>query len=183
MRTLRTKKIYLLLTCASLFLIITENIFAADFKAGFSRQDITPTEPVRLSGYGNRTEPFERVDEKIYVRTIALRQGDKPIHILSSVEGIGLAGLITKQIAERLDQEFGISRERFALANSHSHTAPHTSAGIPNLFAAPLSEAETAAMDRYTQYIEDQLVLSVKEAIANLAPAKLSWGEEFPASR
>ncbi|MCA9039896.1 MAG: neutral/alkaline non-lysosomal ceramidase N-terminal domain-containing protein, partial [Planctomycetaceae bacterium] len=167
----------LILILLALFQVSSSSLFAADFQIGFSKQDITPTEPVRLSGYGNRTETFERVEEPLFVRTMAIQHGKEPIHVLSSVEGIGLAGIITKQIAERLEQEFGISRERFALTNTHSHTAPHTSGGIPNLYSAPLTEAETAAMDRYTKRIEDQLIASVDQAIKSLAPAQLSWGE------
>ncbi|MAT14005.1 MAG: hypothetical protein CMJ46_01900 [Planctomyces sp.] len=167
----------LLITLASLLWVSASTLDAADYEIGLSKLEITPTEPVRLSGYGNRTEPFERVEEPIFVRTMAIRHGEEPVHILSGVEGIGLSGVVTKRIAERLEAEFGISRERFALANSHSHTAPHTSEGIPNLFAAPLSEAETAAMDRYTQYVEDQVAASVDQAIKALEPALLSWGE------
>ena len=40
---------------------------------GFGKADITPTVPLRLSGYASRAEPSEGVDEPLLVRAMAMR--------------------------------------------------------------------------------------------------------------
>ena len=46
----------------------TETAIGQDF--GFSKIEITPEKPIRLSGYGSRTVPSEGVDEKLFVRAL-----------------------------------------------------------------------------------------------------------------
>ncbi len=46
---------------------------SANWEVGLSRVDITPTMPLRLSGYGNRTKPSEGVDTPLNVRCMAMR--------------------------------------------------------------------------------------------------------------
>ena len=44
----------------------------APLQFGFGKADITPKKPLRLSGYGSRSEPSEGVDEPLFVRATAL---------------------------------------------------------------------------------------------------------------
>src|SRR4051794_22787478 len=44
-----------------------------EFQAGTGRSDITPTEPVRLAGYAGRNHPFERIDQHLFVKALAVR--------------------------------------------------------------------------------------------------------------
>ena len=148
----------------------------AGFEAGFARADITPTEPVRLSGYGNRDHAHEGVDHPLYVRATALKADDGPVHILVAVDTIGFPGVLTKEIFETLRQSIDLERRHLVIAGTHSHTAPHIDQGLSNLFAAPLSADERENGKRYTRRVHDTVVEVVKQAIANLAPARLFYG-------
>ena len=70
---------------------------------GFSKLDVTPTEPVRLSGYANRSKPFDGVVQKLWARTMVLRAADGKTFALVSVDSIGFPGVVTKNIASRLE--------------------------------------------------------------------------------
>lgn len=109
----------------------------AGFEAGFARADITPTEPVRLSGYGNRDHAHEGVDHPLYVRATALKADDGPIHILVAVDTIGFPGVLTKEIFETLRQSIDLERRHLVIAGTHSHTAPHIDQGSATCLQRP----------------------------------------------
>ena len=110
---------------------------AADFQCGFAKVDITPNAPLRLSGYGNRATPSEGVDTPLFVRAMALRAGDGPLHVLLAVDTIGFSAALTKQVRERVAETHGLSQSRFAICCSHSHTTPHLATGLDNLWTRP----------------------------------------------
>ncbi|MGC1273709.1 MAG: neutral/alkaline non-lysosomal ceramidase N-terminal domain-containing protein [Planctomycetaceae bacterium] len=146
------------------------------FQAGFARVDATPSDPVRLSGYGNRDKPSEGVDTPLHIRAVALRPTDGETFVLVSFDTIGTAASFTDDVAARLKDKYGIDRERFVLCCTHSHTAPHLSDGLTNLFAVPLSETEQKAARTYTEGAKDAMVEAVGKAIDDLKPAQLSIG-------
>ncbi len=148
---------------------------AADsLQFGFARTDITPTEPLRLSGYGNRTEPAPDVDEPLYARCLVMRSGDNGSpFVLLSVDTIGFPGTLTKAIHERIDAAHHVTRDHFVICCTHSHTTPHVSGGLTNLFAVPLSDTQQAATDRYTQSMADKIVDAVGQAFADLQPGRM----------
>src|SRR5690606_4938232 len=122
----------------------------AAFEAGFARIDVTPTEPLRLSGYANRDRPFEGIDTPLHVRAMALKPEGGETFVLVSFDSIGMGAAFTDDVARRLLERYRIERPRFVLSATHSHTAPHLVGGLTNLFTTPLSEAETQAAERYT---------------------------------
>jgi len=144
---------------------------------GFSKIDVTPQAPLRLSGYQDRAKPFESVSEKLWVRTMALRTKTGTIYTLASVETIGFPGTLTTSIARRLQQDYGIAREQFVLCSTHSHTAPQLAGGLPNLFIIPLTDDEETKMEAYTNWLADRVVECVGKAIEDLSPGRLLRGE------
>ena len=148
---------------------------AAEMEFGFARVDVTPTEPVRLSGYGNRSMPTSNVVHRLYARAMALKPADGEPSVLVAVDSIGVPATFTEKVAERLEKTRGVARARFVLAVTHSHTTPHLTGGLSNLFAVELTEAETAAAERYTASLADAIVKVAGNALDNLAPGKLAF--------
>jgi len=97
---------------------------AQEYQAGFSRVDITPTEPVHLGGYASRTMPFKGIAERIYAKGLALRDSAGQTTLLVTADTIGTPRWFNDRLAERLTQELKIPRERFLFACSHSHSTP-----------------------------------------------------------
>ncbi|MGH7201744.1 MAG: neutral/alkaline non-lysosomal ceramidase N-terminal domain-containing protein, partial [Planctomycetaceae bacterium] len=148
---------------------------AEPFQFGFAKADVTPERPLRLSGYGNRVEPFTGIDERLWARAMVLRS-DGGDHVLVAVDSIGVPGTFTKDVLERLHKRFGIERERFVICCTHSHTAPHVAAGLMNLFATPLTEEQKQATEEYSARLADQIVNAVAAAVADLKPGRMSVG-------
>ena len=146
------------------------------FEAGFAKVDVTPETPLRLSGYASRAQPSEGAQTPLHARAMALRADGGETFVLVSLDTIGTDETFTNDVAGRLKQKYGVARKRFALACSHSHTTPHLTGGITNLFTTPLTDQERKNMDAYTERLKDEIVTAVGEAIEDLAPAKVSLG-------
>lgn len=146
------------------------------WQAGFSKVDVTPTEPVRMAGYGSRDRPSEGIDTPLHVRCLALKSGsDDPTSLLVSVDTIGLPGSVSRELATAIGEKHDIDRERIALCSTHTHAGPDLISELSNIFATELSEAEVAAGNRYKDKLKTSVLESVGLAIADLAPAKLSY--------
>lgn len=150
---------------------------AAEFHCGFAKADITPNDPVRLSGYGNRAKPSEGVETKLFVRAMALKADDGPLHVLLAVDTIAFSAEMTDSIFELVREPYKLSRSRFVTCSSHSHATPHLSTGLKNIFATPMSEEERRNADVYTELVRSQCVAAVAAAVADLKPAVLSTTE------
>jgi putative membrane-bound dehydrogenase-like protein len=171
---MRHISILLVLLFAAVF---AQPVTGADYQFGFSRVDITPTVPVRLSGYGNRNQPFEGIDKQLYVRAMAIQPMEtKQLHVLVSVDTIGFPGVLTKEIHEEVKRRHNIPRSRFVICCTHSHTAPHILPGLNNLYSTPLTEEERLKSAAYTKSVRDQVLKAVDLAVQNLEPGLLSIG-------
>ena len=161
------------LTTLILFFVVAPAATAKDMQFGFARVDITPATPLRLSGYRNRDEPYEGIDEHLYVRAAALQSGSEPIHLLVSVETIGFSAAFSKRVQERIQEKHDIARSRFVLSTTHCHSAPHLAEGFDNIFARALSEEEQANIQAYASLVSDRITQAVDEAIADLQPGRM----------
>lgn len=155
-------------------LLPVASVSAADFQAGVARVEVTPTEPIRLSGYAVRSKAYEDIDTPLYARALVLREGDGPLRALVAVDSIGLPGDLTVEIAKMLKEKHGLQRDDLVISGTHSHTAPQLSRGLDNLYTVPQSAEEQARTDAYTQLFRDRVVAAVSQAIENLAPVKLT---------
>ena len=166
----------LLVSCNSL--LQSKAAHSASIQFGFARVDVTPTEPVRLSGYGDRSKPLEGVDEKLYARAMALRHDQGKIHLLVAVDTIGFPADLTKRIYEQLAERHGIARAQLALSGTHSHTAPHLDlVNMINIFGTPLTDDEKAATESYGDTLVGKVVDACGQAIDNLQPGRMFTAE------
>jgi putative membrane-bound dehydrogenase-like protein len=143
-------------------------------RAGAARVEITPEGPIRLSGYASRTTPSEGVEHPLFVRAVAFEDQDGRRALVIAADAIAVNAAITGEIAKRVAALTGVPRERFALAASHSHTAPAMTEVIPNILA--LGDPERAVIDAYTKMFIDRTVQACEAAVADLGPARLSTG-------
>jgi putative membrane-bound dehydrogenase-like protein len=148
----------------------------AAWQAGFARVDATPTEPVRMAGYGSRDRPSEGVDTPLYVRAAALKRGDDPPHVLVSVDTIGLPGSMVRELTQQLEQRHGLSRQQIVVASTHTHSGPDLVTELSNIFSVALTEPEIAAGERYRKRLNGAIMAAVDQALHSLAPGELAFG-------
>lgn len=172
----------------SLLLVIAITSFtsaAESWWAGFGKVEITPTEPVRLSGYSNRDKPHTDVADPLFARAMVLTdaaEDTQELHgnttgkrsvVLVSIDSIAVVGTMTRQLEETLNAEYGMTRSDFVICSTHSHAAPHAASGLNNLYRTPLTTEEQAAVDRHADRVRDGILKSIAYAMKSRRPARL----------
>jgi putative membrane-bound dehydrogenase-like protein len=146
------------------------------YQVGVAALDITPSYPVRLSGFGFRREESEGVTQPIWAKALVIQRDHEEPAVLITVDNLGVPDDMVTEVATRLRRKAGILRDRLAVTSTHTHTAPMLKGVAPTLFgvAIPLSHQEH--INRYTHELTDSLEQVACRAMAERAPAYLSWG-------
>ena len=158
---------------------------AADVLVGVGTIDITPEEPIRLTGYGNRSTPTADVRQRLRARALAFGDARGRPSILITSDLIGVPRHVSDEVARRLAPA-GVRREQLALSATHTHTGPMLAGTLPFIFGAPIPPEQQAASDRYTRRLVDKLERVAREALADRRPARVSWSQgrvSFAANR
>lgn len=166
----------------SWLLLLASALSAAEpeWKIGVATVKITPERPVPMAGYAARTKPFEQVEADIYAKALAFEDAEGHRAVLVTADLIGFTAAVADGICTRIAETTGLKREQVLLNAAHSHAGPA-------LGVTPKSDdAESLRTVEYTRKLQDQVVELVKQALADLKPARLSAGEgvvDFPMNR
>ena len=120
-----------------------------------------------------------REGEDIHVRALVLDDGNK-LFLLESFElgGVPLPDQLHKRIRER----FGIERKDALLTATHNHNGPQP---FGNMYPGQKTDTGIKAelyrdnQKRWTDYVMDQAITVIEEAISHLRPAKYGFGEDI----
>jgi hypothetical protein len=145
----------------------------AGWQAGLARADITPTESVPLAGYGGKTRMSQQVDHPIWLKALALRDESGATSVLVTADLVGLSDKMIARIAGAAKEKHGLPRERLILNTSHNHSCPVTEDVLWLYYE--FTPEEAAAKDRYTEQVYRAYESVIADAIADLAPAELSY--------
>jgi putative membrane-bound dehydrogenase-like protein len=149
----------------------------AEVEVGVARVDVTPGYPVRLSGYLARKTESRGVAQRIWAKGLAIgRKGAAPV-VLVSVDSLGVSRALVDEVAGRLERKVKLPRNSFAVAASHTHSAPCLSDVAPNIFGMKLPEKEQAAVDRYTRELTDAIEKAALAAMDDRKPARIDWSQ------
>jgi hypothetical protein len=142
-------------------------------QAGVAKADITPKENIWLAGYAARTHRSEGVRQHLFAKALALRDERGSTVVLVTSDLLGFTGPISDAIAARVEKQFGIARGRIAFNASHTHSGPVLENALHATY--PLTEEDDAIIHRYTTRLEDEVTGLIGRAIADLAPAQITF--------
>jgi len=145
------------------------------WKAGVSKIVITPTESIWMAGFGSRTKPSEGVRQDIYVRALALQDGNGQTSVITTLDLVGIERAMADAVTEQCQRRFGLSRDRLVLNVSHTHSGPV--AGLVLMPLYDLNAEQREVVRRYTESLIGKIVEAIGESIQHLAPAKLEFGQ------
>ena len=126
-----------------------------------------------MAGYAAREAPFESVADPLFAKALALQDSDGTRALLITADLLGFTHERSEAICARLREATGILREQVILNASHTHAGPLV-AGSLLTRAAPTTRRK---IDRYIQEMEGKIVAAGQQALRNLRPARLSWGQ------
>jgi len=159
-----------------LFLLITPDYAKAaetEWKAGLATIKITPDIPVPMAGYASRTKPFEKVEQDIYAKALALedRQGHRAVLVTTDL--LGLSRAIAEPVCDRIQHTIKLARSDILLNSAHTHSAPTLS--LEERTESGVTPEDARNIVAYTRSLQDKLVEVVMQALSRLEPAQLSW--------
>ncbi|MDX1984181.1 MAG: hypothetical protein SFV51_28155 [Bryobacteraceae bacterium] len=157
---------------AALLMLLPPAVFA-QWQAGAAKVNINPDEPVWLAGYGNRDRPSEGVLQDIWVKALAVQDPKGVTAVITTSDLMGLDTKTVDEVSRRVSAKHGIPRERLLFNYSHNHSCPVTGDVLKLYYT--LSEAQSAAVGRYTRRLYDRYTEVISAAISNLASAGLSF--------
>jgi hypothetical protein len=142
---------------------------------GVAAIDITPSEPIRLTGYGNREQPTGEVRQRLWAKALAFGSGPDAA-VLIAVDLIGVPRALSDEVARRLANA-SIRREQFVVSATHTHTGPALAGVLPYIFNVPATSAQQQVVDRYTAALADRLEQVARSALENRRPSRLAWAQ------
>ncbi|MBM4087840.1 MAG: hypothetical protein FJ276_00205 [Planctomycetes bacterium] len=167
------------LTALTMFvaaICVVETTYAddAELRIGLARAKITPDEPIRMAGYASRTRPSEGVLAELYAKAMAFEDGRGERAVLITADVIGFNAKVADLICDGIMKKTSLQRRQIQLNPSHTHTGPVI--GLPGATGYDLADEEAACVHRFTVRLADQLAELAAAALADLKPAKVSWG-------
>lgn len=152
-----------------------------EWKAGFASIKITPEIPVPMAGYDSRKKPFEKVEQDIYAKALALEDREGRRALLITTDLIGLSRAIAEPVCERIQEKAKLGREQILLNFAHIHSGPRLSDDVNGVAPEDARNIVT-----YTRGLQEKLVEVALQALSHLEPAQLSSGsgvEHFAMNR
>ncbi len=146
------------------------------YSVGAAKIDITPDYPIRLSGYGSRTNVNNGVAQRIAAKALAIGSDAEGPAILVSVDNCGVPASIRDEVIRRLTVKSKVRGERLAITSTHTHCGPMLLGVLPNLFGNDIPAEHLTAIERYTRELTDKIVQVSLQALANRKPSRLAWG-------
>ena len=129
-------------------------------KVGYSKQCISPTKGVSLSGYANDADRIStEVLYDVYVTCIAFQEGEDTV-LMFSQDSQGMGTEVAKAVRSQITMATGVPQKRIMFGDTHSHSSPTISNNADYV-------------DFFNTVYLPAVLAAAKEAIADLSPATL----------
>jgi len=129
-----------------------------ELKAGFARLDVTPRMGTTLAGYP-RTRYADGVLDPLMITAVVFDNGEKRV-VIMSLDHLGLNMSRTEVMRPVIAEAAETDKDAIHICCTHTHLAPTTYIG---------------SNDDYVQFLTERMCDAAKLAVADLAPATMSY--------
>jgi neutral ceramidase len=154
--------------------ILFADKLAPIWKAGLAKAVITPEKAVWLAGYGSKRVPDGKLHD-LWMKALALEDSSGKRVVLVTSDFQGVPRSMSDRVFTRLQEEFKLGRQQVMFTFSHNHCGPRLGDDLVDYY--PVEEAQVELVEEYTTLMVDRCVNLVGEALKDLAPANLAFGE------
>jgi len=144
-----------------------------EWRVGLARVKITPDEAIAMSGYGRRVS--EGVLDDLYAKAMVLQDRHGQRALLVTADLLFFRAPFADVLCNEIGDKTGLERHEIQLNASHTHSGPVFGIRDPDRFG--LTDQQRQVVDAYTEKLRCQLVDLAVAAMADLSPARLSWGK------
>ena len=148
---------------------------AAGWKAGVAKADITPDKPMWMSGYASRDHRSQGQLTKLWGKVLVIEDAAGKRVAAITLDLVGIDRTTSNVLRDRIVKEHGLERGAIALFCSHTHSGPVVGNNLMSMYT--LSEEDQDLVRAYTAGLVDEIGTAVGQAISDLTPAELAWGE------
>jgi neutral ceramidase len=156
-----------------LILFVPANAHARHFKVGFAKQDITPTKPTPMWGYGARHAALSTgVRDPLYVKAVVIDVETERLAIVGLDLGRSPTDAMMLRIRDAIKKSSGI--DFVLMSGSHTHHGP-----VIELLDEP-GKGQGTFDDAvaYSKEMESRIIQAIDAAAADVRPAKIGWGTQ-----
>src|SRR5580693_2038386 len=153
----------------------TLTLHAADteWKAGVAKVVITPKEPMWMAGYAARNKPAEGTAQDLFAKALALEDAHGKRFVFVTLDLLAVPRTLRTALEKQLGEAHQLPPEALLLNASHTHCGPEFRVANEPAEGAELGPKDQA--EAYGKFLEDTLFKLVGDALAQLAPAQLTY--------
>ena len=104
---------------------------------------------------GSTTSSGTPVQQNIYAQAAAFGMGAETA-LLLAVDCTGVPDDVVDPLSTLLSTDLGIAREKIVVSSTHSHSCPHVTGYLSNLFDPSLSPQRQSRVDQYTALLSQR---------------------------
>lgn len=161
--------------CALLTLVlITISSTQAGWKAAATRANITPDQPLWMSGYAARDHAATGKNTDLWAKALVLEDEQGHRGVIVSLDLVGIDRDTSLEIRNRLIANHDLTLADIAICTSHTHSGPVFGSTLKAMYALEASEWDK--LQAYTRHTSDEIVRIVGDAFSSLRDAELSFG-------
>lgn len=141
--------------------------------AGFNTEIITPSTPVKLSGYAG-TRETTGIHDDLYARTFIIQSGSN-LYAIVSLDLLSIDEALVDYV-EKEAKHLGFKKNSIQIVATHTHSGP---IGISNTDKGVLKGYEFflgVKDDEYLKFVGQQILESLKKSIARLTSQHIKIG-------
>ena len=169
------KAFYLLFAALGLMLASSE-LMAGQWRAGAATVMITPQQPMWMAGYAARTAPADGKLTELWAKALVLEDASRQRVVLITLDLVGIDRGLSESICDALGSKHGFARRDIAICTSHTHSGPVVRQNLSPLHYLVLDDKQQTLISRYAEFLQQQILEVVDQAIMQLAPSHLTWG-------
>jgi neutral ceramidase len=143
------------------------------WKAGVAAVDVTPAEPMWMAGYASRTKPSAGITNRLSAKALAVEDDRGTRLVIVTLDLIGIPRAMRDVVTKRAAEQHAVSAEAVMFNASHTHSGPVVRSGGSVMY--DLAPEEARKVEDYNAGLQDKLVGLIGAAIADLAPANVSY--------
>lgn len=148
----------------------------AAWKAGVAKVVITPDTYMAMSGYGGRDAPADGKLTDLWAKAAVLEDASGHRGVIITLDLVGIDRTVSQAICNSLHDKYDLERSQIAICTSHTHTGPVVGMNLGPLHYLIQTPEQQALINEYAITLQSKVVAVVGEALADLAPCQLRWG-------
>lgn len=167
-QTMSRKKLWTIIVLLVLLNPLTsgQKSIVESFKMSARQINITPEEPVMMSGYSNRKTPSTGVHDSLYASALYFT-GNKRQMLLITTDLIGFSSSLVDEVKSSINSLTGIPVENILITAVHNHGGPSVRV---------YENTPSDATDRYISMVKEKLGKLSVSAARNPVPFKMGIG-------